>query len=296
MAEKCKIKMSDKVEPVAGSIIGTDGKETGTCPTCETPGVMLSIVGGFIRAHVVADAPVPENNPQAATKVDGPSKKVGTGLSEPQVTLTDTGVRVGDPRAAEQRRTVEIESAAGTGTVQVPRKVDSGKKLKSGAPRMTTKLVDVPATKGNVREALEYWKGRKPKSDGSRAKQNDMVSSLIRRYEAIVKADGAPVAEQKKFSASVDTAQAHRGPTLVRGRDAGTRVRPEGEAFDHVTDVKRGGAPRMRTTLDQPLGRERFDRKITDVPEPAPVLSVSQKRRARRNRCRTAHAQQNSKG
>jgi hypothetical protein len=43
-----------------------------------------------------------------------------------------------------------------------------------------------------------------------------------------------------------------------------------------------GEEPRRHTTLDQPLGRERFDRKITDVPEPPRKRTASERRRYRR--------------
>jgi len=315
MAVKCKINMSDRLLPMAGSVAGEEGRETGTCPECETPGVMLSIVGGFVRAHVIASVPVPENSePRPVVVADErrthphASSKVGTGLSEPQVEVTDTGVRVGAPRAAERVRQVQIEGAAGTGTVQVPRKVDSGKVTKSGKPRMVTKLVDVPASEAHVREALEYWRKRNPRkakdgsvSDVSRKRQNDMVSLLARRLEAIVGAQvprvdettgqvarestgavafvSVPVAEQLALSSQVDAAQGHRGPTLVRGRAMeATRTEPRERKDDKP----------VRPSCDGPLGRERFDRKITDVPEPAPVLSQSQKRAARRRKCKAA--------
>lgn len=285
MAVKCKITMGDRVAPVAGSVVGVSGKETGTCPECLTPGVMLSIVGGFVRAHVVADREVPENNPQAPTLVVKSGKKVGTGLSEPMVELTDTGVRVGDPRLAEQRRLVEIEGANGTGMVKVPRKVPGTGVTKSGAPRMTTKLVEVEATEAHVREALEYWKGRTPRTDASRKAQSENVSQLVRRLEAMRR--GSAVLD----AAMVDACQAHRGPTLVPGRDVAPRLRDPELPFEVATDLRADGSVRKMTTLDQPRGRDRFDRKITDVPEPAPVLSRSQKRNARRKRCQAAYVE-----
>lgn len=316
MSVKCKVKMTDKLSPVEGSVKGLSGKETGTCPECETPGVMLSIVGGFVRAHVVATAEVPENNPQAPTVVAKKSahphgsSKVGKALSEPITTLVDTGIRMGDPRQAEQRRLDVIEGAAGIGVVKVPRKVATKKITKSGAPRMVTKMVEVPATEEHVREARSYWVGRNLTSDGSRKRQNEMVSSLNRRLEAILASQvvqyddtsdtfgvvAMPVAEQLSLSAAVDTAQAHRGPTLVRGRDVTPRTRDAETPWDESTDVRQitvgpkgkrrvvGTEPRKATTFEDPLGRERFDRKITDVPEPAPKLSQNQKRRLRRAR------------
>jgi len=300
---KCIVKMTDKLLPVGGS---ADRKnETGQCPTCMTPGVLLSIVGGFVRAHTVSTVALPENNPQPATLL--PEKrahkhagtKVTTGLSEPQTGLTDTGVRTGDPRSAEQRRTDEIYGAAGIGTVKVPRKAESGGKLKSGAPRMTTKLVDVPATEEHVREALDYWRDRKitdKTSDAVRKQQPAMVSSLCRRLEAIMSAQAVrydvaqhavttvsvPVADQVELSAAVDTAQAHRGPTLVRGRDTAPRLRDPELSWGEPTDLRQNGEVRKSSTLDQPLGRERFDRKITDVPAPKRKRTASERRRYRR--------------
>lgn len=320
MKVKCKVKMGDRVFPVAGSAAGPERDRTGTCPECETPGVSLSVVGGFVRAHTVSATPLPENNPQAPTTVPEVrshphgSTKVGKGLSEPVTALTDSGVRIGNPREAERVRAAQINGAAGIGTVKVPRKVDSGSKLKSGAPRMATKLVDVPATEAHVREALDYWRGRRitvRTSDAVRKRQVEMVTLLSRQLEAIVAAqvvrcadDGTsyevltlPVAAQAPLRARTDAAQVHRGPTLVKGRDTVPRERDAAPAQDareaaamrdpHVTslaptDVRRSGAVRKATTLDQPLGRERFDRKITDVPEPAKRRTPAERNRYRK--------------
>lgn len=318
MALKCKINMTDKIVPASGSVKGPEGKTTGTCPDCETPGVMLSIVGSYVRAHTIADSEIPANNPQAPTLVPPArshphgSDKVSTGLSEPQVELTDTGVRTGDPRAAERRRTVELQGASGGGVVKLPRKVDSGAKLKSGAPRMVTKMVEFPATEATVREALEYWRAkviRAPKEgaspsamDSFRARgtqQSAMVSELVRLLEAIMAAQVVHYDTATRqltavhvpafASAMVDTAQAHRGPTLVRGRDTAPRLREPGLSWEESTDLRQDGTVRKTTTLDQPLGRERFDPKITNVAEPARVLSRSQKRAARRKACRNTY-------
>lgn len=332
MKVKCKVKMGDKVLPVAGSAVGPERDRTGTCPECETPSVSLSIVGGFVRAHTVSVTPLPENNPQAPTVVAETrshphgSTKGGKGLSEPVTLLTDSGVRIGNPREAERVRAVEINGAAGIGTVKVLRKVDSGKKLKSGAPRMTSKLVDVPATEAHVREALDYWRTRRiteRTSDAVRKRQCEMVSLLARQLEAIMSSqvvrcseDGSsfdvvtlPVGVQETLSAAVDSAQGHRGPTLVKGRDTVPRERdavPAGDAREAAllrdphatplepTDLRQitvgpkgarrvvGEEPRRHTTLDQPLGRERFDRKITDVPEPAKRRTPAERNRYRK--------------
>lgn len=299
----CKIKMTDKLLPVEGSVL-PDG--TGTCPKCDTPGVMLSIVGGFIRKHVVAATAVPENNPQPATLVEPPVKH-GKGLSEPQTDLTDTGLRTGDPRAAEQRRVAEIEGAAGIGTVQVPRKVKGTGTTKSGDPRMTTKMVDVPSSEETVREALEYWRKKritKKTSDASRVKQQEMISLLARRLESImavqeVRYNSAtrkldvvatvPVAEQSELSATPDSAAAHRGPTLVPGRDVTPRQRPVDLPWSESTDKLRNGETRKRTTLDEPRGRDRFDRKITDVPAPERKRTAAERRRFRRQQQQQRH-------
>lgn len=272
---KCTVKMTDRLLPVKGSARadGTLGSTTGTCPKCATPGVMLSIVGGFVRAHVIADAPVPENNPQAPTLVVKPAKKVGTGLKEPLTDVTDTGARVGDPRTAEKKRALEIDGAYDRGTVKIPVKGDKGR----------TKLVDAPATEENVRKALAYWKARRPQTPEAHTKQAEMLADLYRRLKALHSTPAVMTAQQE------DRAQVHRGPTLVRGADRGTVVRPD-VPFDQVTDVRRNGQPRKRTTNDEPLGRERFDRKITDVPEPAPKRTASQRANYRKKQRRQAMA------
>lgn len=293
MALKCKIKMTDKRVPVEGSVVGPEGKETGTCPECSTPGVMLSIVGGYVRAHVVASVPVPENNPQPATLIDTTSRrdsrgrvlKAGTGLKEPQTGVADTGVRVGDPRTAEHRRQVEIESVTGTGTVQVPRKVEStGKPLKSGAPRMVTKLVAVAATEEHVREALAYWQAKQVRynpdgtvvSEGARQRKLAMIEDMFRRLKAL-SADAPAMVVDGQVR---DTAAGHRGPTLVRGRAMNA---------DEVTAPReRKGDKPVRPGCDGPLGRERADKRIVTVPEPVPVLTRAQKRNRRRKACSKA--------
>lgn len=301
MALKCKIRMGDKVAPVDGSVKGVPGKETGTCPECETPGVMLSVVGGFVRAHVIATTEIAANNPQAGTVADKPVKKAGKALTEPVVELTDTGVRVGDPRAAEGRRLIELESAAGRGTVKVPRRGEKGR----------MKLVDVTASEENVRASLEYWrtlKLRVPKSgdhaalaryQARGAAQSEMVSELVRRLEAILAVQEYRYDESARAfeivtvadlgqHAMVDTAQAHRGPTLVRGGNGTPRRRDPELDWNVSTDLRANGDVRGRSTLDQPLGRERFDKMITTVPEPPRILTRAQKRNRRRKVAREA--------
>lgn len=312
MAVKCKINMTHKILPEAGSVKGPEGKTTGTCPDCETPGVMLSVVGGYIRAHTVAVTEIPANNPQAPTLVSRArshphgSDKVSTGLSEPLVDLTDTGVRTGDPRAAEDRRRIELEGAAGKGTVQLPRKVEGPVSPKTGKARMTTKMVHVEASETNVRAALEYWRTkviRAPKEgaspaamDGFRARgvrQTAMVSELARRLEAMMAAqelryntatrtmDVVHVADRGQH-AMIDNAQAHRGPTLVPGRTEIARLRDPNLPYTQGTDLRRDGTVRKTTSLDLPRGRDRFDPMITRVPVPKPRLTASQRRAGRR--------------
>lgn len=265
MAVKCKIKMGDNVLPVPGSVQGTGIRVTGTCPECETPGVMLSIVGGYVRAHVIAQRAVPENNPQPPTLVEK-APKTGKGLREPVTDLTDTGVRVGDPRAAEQRRVVELHGIQGNGTVAIPVKGESGR----------TKLTPAPATEENLRKALAYWKGRKPRTQEARQKQAEMLTSLF-RWLAALHTDTSVLDAR-----STDAASAHRGPTLVPGRDTPPRLRDPELPFTEPTDLRRNGEVRKSTTLDQPRGRDRFDRKITNVPEPPRKRTAAERRRYRR--------------
>lgn len=264
---KCKVKMGDKRVPVPGSVEGPEGKQTGTCPECETPGVMLSIVGGYVRAHTVSSTALPENNPQPATLVDdgvrrdrttGRVIKVGTGLREPATALVDSGVRMGDPHTAEARRVVELNGAHRAGTVEIPVR-------KGGKGR--AKLTEVPATEANVRACLAYWKGRKPRTDASRKRQSDMVSMLVRWLKAMRDGRGVLVAKE------ADAASVHRGPTLIRGKAMDA---------DKVTGPRERGVKPVRPLFEGPLGRERADRRIITVPEPKPVLSRSQKRNARR--------------
>lgn len=87
---------------------------------------------------------------------------------------------------------------------------------------------------------------------------------------------GTPVARTE------DVAVAHRGPTLVRGRDTAPRLRDPELSWDEPTDLRQNGEVRKSTTFEQPLGRERFDRKITDVPAPKRKRTASERRRYRR--------------
>lgn len=79
-----------------------------------------------------------------------------------------------------------------------------------------------------------------------------------------------------------DRASVHRGPTLVRGRDEGTRLRDPGLPWEESTDLRQDGSVRKSTTLDQPLGRPRFDRMITDVLAPARRRTPAERNRHRK--------------
>lgn len=389
MKVKCTVQMKDKVLPAVGSAKGEPGKATGVCPECETPGVMLSVVGGFVRAHVIAETVVVENNPHASAVVvvadkdvrdvpvkcmidgepltvkdhhvlpvagsvreavagefqggmiknpdrtgscpecgahvalsgkgfvtshnalNGPSV-ASASLVEPSVVPADMGARVGDPSAGLQRRTVELDGAFEHGTVRVPVPGKNGR----------TKLEDAPATEANVRVALDYVRGRRPRSDAGRAEQSARVSELVRRLEAmrsasvVVHADvDAPVTvdvatvlapAETSMSASVSpdglTAPAGRGmiagAPVVKGRPmvpfAGeVTVRQQGEAYVRPQDAmdNRSAWEQRAGTMAGPLGRDRLDRVAAMVVVPGPELSRSQKRRMRRKRCQEAYVQ-----
>lgn len=278
-AVKCTVKMGDKIEPVPGSVKPNGYAFKGTCPKCNTPGVQLSIVGNYVRAHVIAAEEVAENNPQPATLVESPVK-YGSGLREPVTDLTDTGLRVGDPNAAEQRRTVEIQAALGTATVRIPVKGEKGR----------AKLTEVPATEENIRKALAYWKGRKPRADKSRQEQRDMVAKLYRMLDAV--RDGAD-----RFKARTeDRASVLRGPALVPGRPTAPRVRDPKLPWSEPTDIRQNGEVRKATTIDQPRGRDRFDRKILEVPEPPKRRTPAERRRWRREQALKARLSRQSSG
>lgn len=246
MAAKCKIKMGDKLAPVPGSVHGVPGKETGTCPACDTPGVMLSIVGGYIRAHVITDQPAPENNPQAGTLVE-PPVKIGSELPEPTVDNTDTGTRVGDPFSALKRRTIELEGAYEAGTVKIPVKGEKGR----------AKLTEVPATEGNVRAALAYWIKKKPRKGQTTVPgQADMVSGLTRRLEAM--RQGTPAVEADKHE-PVETTGHGRAPVLVRGRAM--------EPFTGDTATRHVSAPTPAPVAGTLHGPEREHTEVTSEPE-----------------------------
>lgn len=141
----------------------------------------------------------------AARSVKAAEPKRGTFFSEPVVGVADMGSHIGDPRAAQQRRTAELQGACEWGTVKVPVKGDKGR----------TKLTEVPATEENVRKTLDYWRTRgfrAPKADASpdafdryanrQTQQSEMVSSLVRRLDAMRKAE---VIQHAEVNAPVTT-------------------------------------------------------------------------------------------
>ena len=132
------------------------------------------------------------------------------------------GARVGDPSAALQRRTVELDGAFEAGTVRVPRPGEKGR----------MRLTEVPATEAHVRQALEYWRRRRPRSQAGQGKQSRMVSELVRRLEAmrrtavVVHADvDAPVTAgvvtvQAPVKAGMGASVSPDGLTVPSGRGA----------------------------------------------------------------------------
>lgn len=258
------------VLPVEGSV---DRKgETGTCPECLTPGVLLSVVGGFVRKHKVSSVAIPENNPQPATLVEAPTRKSGKSLSEAQVDVVDTGSQDGDPRDGMQRRVAEVDGAYQRGTVKVPRKGDKGR----------TKLTDVPANEANVREALAYWRSRKPRTDASRAKQNDMVSLLSRRLEAMLT---GPVAMTAAESPEGFTQHMLSGPALVQGPN----MAPVQKRWRNpVTGVSEVAAARLDGSLTERLDRTVADPKPVPQAPKAPKRTASQRKNWRRKQQRDA--------
>lgn len=198
----------------------------------------------------------------------------GKSLTEPVTPLTDTGVRTGDPRAAERRRLVELESATGTGTVLAPVKKDG---------KGRAKLTVVEASEDNVRRALTYWKKRRAALGAALGKRgeftasdstrqcDDMIADMHRRLAAM--AAGGGVLDARR----TDVAAVYRGPTLVRGRAMEAAV---------VTGPRERGDKPVATSLEGPLGRERFDKTITDVPAPKVAPTPTQRRAWRRKQAK----------
>lgn len=207
----------------------------------------------------------------AARNPTANEQKVGKFFSEPTVDVADNGSHIGDPRAAMQRRTADVDGAYLRGTVKIPVKGDNGR----------PKLTEVPATEENVRKALDYWSGRKPRTDVSRKAQNDNVSALVRRLDAMRKAEtvahapvGAPVTTAvatvrdphattmgAKVSPEGLTRHMLAGPALVQGPNmAGIRAT--------WRNPKTGEVEPAAAYLDGSL-TERLDRTVADQPEKA---------------------------
>lgn|SRR5574341_2338422 len=239
---------------------------TGDCPECFAH-VPLSD-RGFVTAHVVK----------------GGTAEPTSMLTEPQVDPTDTGSRIGDPRSAMQRRTVELDGAYEHGTVEIPVKGKNGR----------TKLEEAPATEENVRAALAYWVARKiVKPDpGSSADKFDRwqgrcdaqsahVSTLTRRLEAMRKGTaaltalespeglGSPTAVSPLTGKALTVSGTSPGPALVKGRSerpmAGpVTVRQPGEEYTRPADPEDNR--RHGDTWTAPTGRERMDKESSTVP------------------------------
>jgi hypothetical protein len=197
--------------------------------------------------------------------------RVGKFFSEPTVDVADNGSHVGDPRSAMQRRTADIDGAYLRGTVKIPVQGAKGR----------IKLTEAPGTEENVRKALDYWRTRKPRTDASRQAQNDNVSSLVRRLDAMRKAEvvvhapvDAPVTTVvatvrdphattmgAKVSPEGLTRHMLAGPAIVQGPNmAATRPTWRNPATDEVEPAA--------AYLDGSL-TERLDRTVADRPEKA---------------------------
>lgn len=258
-------------EHVTGELKGKAIKHadrTGDCPECDAH-VPLS-TKGFVTAHVVK----------------GGTAEPSSVLTEPQVAPTDTGSRVGDPRSAGQRRTVEIDGAFERGTVEIPVKGKSGR----------IKLEEAPATEENVRAALDYWRTRKivrPAANASAdkmdrwkgrcARQSEHVSTLTRRLEAMRKGTVAltakeapealisPSAPPSLLGGRFKAVGTSPGPALVKGRSEPTMagevtVRQVGEPYvrpEDPEDKRQQGDP---DTSVGPTGRDRMDKESSTVP------------------------------
>lgn len=230
-----------KVAPVEGTVreaIAGEFKggtiqhpdKAGECPECR--GYVPLSAKGFVTAHTVHNEPTPASVELTSKSVDP----------------TDTGARVGDPDAGNKRRDTEVDGAYERGTVQAPVKGKNGR----------TKLDDVPATADNVRKALEYWKGRCPRTDASRAEQSRMVSELTRRLDALRKGKGSFKAEECPEGF---TQFALPGAPMVKGRNMAP-----------VQPMRRNKAtgqlePSSIGTMGGNVGRERIDRTLVDQPK-----------------------------
>lgn len=204
-------------------------------------------------------------NAARSGKVDS-AARVGKWLSEPSVGVADSGSHIGDPRNGMQRRAVEIDGAYGRGTVKVPVKGDKGR----------TKLQDVPATEDNVRASLEYWRTRKPRTDASRKAQNEHVSSLTRRLEAML---AGPVTMTAVESPEGRTRHVLAGPALVQGPN----MKAERPTW---TNPKTGAIEPAAAWLGGSL-TERLDRTVADQRDKG-RFTASQRRNWRRKQARIA--------
>lgn len=210
-------------------------------------------------------------------------------LPEPQTPVAGTGSQMGDPRAGEARRTADVDGAYGRGTVKVPQKGENGR----------TKLVEVPGTEGNVREALAYWQSRKPRSDASRKAQSENVSLLTRRLSAMgghktpefnaatgryvtpVRAAGM-AALRADVSPEGFTQHALPGPAIVQGPN----MAPVQKMFRPRKGGQCGEPEVAAARLDGAL-TERLDRTVADE-RPKAHWTKSQRKNWRRKQQRHA--------
>lgn len=216
-------------------------------------------------------------------------RKPGKALTEPQTAVSATGSQVGDPRAGEARRLAEIDGACVRGTVKVPVKGDKGR----------IKLTEVPATENNVRKALDYWRTRKPRTETSRVAQNENVSSLVRRLEALMDAQtvtydteahaivvtspqGAPEAMRASVSPEGFTQHMLPGPAIVQGPN----MKPEQKMFRPRKNGEYGEPEVAASFLDGSL-TERLDRTVADE-RPKAHWTKSQRKNWRRKQQRQA--------
>lgn len=262
MATKCvfngePLRVKHKVTPVPGSVRQLVAGEFrggsvenpiqgGECPECRAFVPLSS--KGFVTAHEKGNSPAPAS----------------VALTEKAVEPTDTGARVGDPAAGFQRRTADVDGAFQRGTVLVPEKNEKGR----------TELKEREATAENVRAALEYWKGRRPRTAGAKDEQSKMISGLTRRLRAF---DGATAPQYDAESGT------YRHGKDTRGGLFGAKASPEGFTQHMITGAPlvkgRNMAPiqpmrrnkrtgEMETssigTMGGSLGRERIDRELLD--------------------------------
>lgn len=248
--------------------------KTGTCPFCPAH-VRLSGTG-LVTAHNRGKESVPAPR---------------TRLVERQTAQTDMGARVGDPDAGSKRRAVDVDGAYERGAVEVPGKDACGKRV----------MEEVPATAENIRTALDYWKGRKPRKQASMDTQSRMISELSRRLRACEgapaprydretgqyaptvsrgsKAMGAQMAPESSVRALTNMLP---GPPLVKGRS----LPPELPMF---RNRKTGEMERRACgTLLGSLGRDRMDKGAMEAPAPGrqPLTRNQRRNKKRREKAR----------